>query len=407
MKISDVIINENEMNNDILLFLKNNKKNLNLDVLKFCFENNIFLYRGYEEPKEKYFCAFPRKTRKPRDTLLIIQKIIDSIYKENDIGAMRGNSFFTTVDKSFAEEYGDVYVVFPYKNFYYSYNKNPKIKDLYWDFIINEKMFISFIVKKVIPNYVKNFFYKKEEIYKIFYNLDILNNLNLRSNFYKLIYILVEEILNIIEGDDSDKKIKFPNNKIRDAIVILFDLDNNFKKFEVFDKKFMIESVIKLIYFSFFPNKFNLDKNLDELIKKTGNKSLTSGKIEEIKNKILNIMEIEFNYFRNENMISILKNKMYYIKEYEKGSVYGSDINPEIYDFYKNIFANEKSINYIKKVILNNIVFGKAPNDTQLFLNIMKQKRSNEILINGGCCFVHSDLLNDKFDQIEEILLKK
>jgi hypothetical protein len=413
MKIKDIIISESEydVEKKLLSFLEKNKTSLNKDVIDHCFKKDIYLFRGIKT-NEPYFSAFPRKDRKPKDTPIIIQSILNEIYEKNSIKATRGNSFFTTTSSSVASDYGEVYVVFPYKNFHFSYGKSEKMKDLFFDFISNKNYLPKFITKNIIPKYIKN---NSDKIYQILKNLGLFAKPDsVRSLFYKYIESPVKHMMEVILSRE-DKEIYITPEQLIESVKLLLDIPEVGDK-NIHDRKFMINCLTR--FFSFiFTNQKKLFDNIKKIIQKYINEKneISSSEIER---EIYETFNILIDYIKNEMLIHLVDDHIDQLRPYEKSyekNINTKDddegyfknvlVNKDSYNFYSKLLSDDEVKKYLEKQIIKNIIYGSVPDDINLFLGLLKKQNENELLINGQCCFINYEIFEGSFYEIKKLLL--
>lgn len=88
------------------------------------------LMRGIES-KADIFVGRSWANRKPTHSKALYQELYDRVLKKNGFKALRSNSIFTTGRYDHAEEYGDVFIIFPKNGFAYHWNK--EVPDLVLD----------------------------------------------------------------------------------------------------------------------------------------------------------------------------------------------------------------------------------------------------------------------------------
>ena len=104
-----------------------------------------FLYRGETRDLGEYSMGHSRENRRPRDTDIKVQQVVDQLLSRQGFKALRGNSIFTISDIKQAYGYDLVYVIFPLNGFDYTwshkfadweikeyelYGKNPILQQL-------------------------------------------------------------------------------------------------------------------------------------------------------------------------------------------------------------------------------------------------------------------------------------
>jgi len=153
-----------------------------------------FLYSGRKSSKD-FDIKTIRKNRKPQNTSLDIHNIVDDwFYREFGVRA-RSNAMFGTFNRSMAEIYGNLFIVFPIGK--YVMLSSDKVRDLYlklgtelvdytiWaDFKVNEE------VKATIINFLEKSNYKKN-----------IYNLNEQMVICKKYYMIHGNYNHILKGD--------------------------------------------------------------------------------------------------------------------------------------------------------------------------------------------------------------
>lgn len=156
-----------------------------------------------------------RKNRKPKDTPIAWQKVIDEVFKKHNL-PLRSQSIFVTNSMSVASEYGEVYDIFPIGNYRVSYN--TKYPDLWADFLypkrhfFDEKLsnknernsFKKLIEKEIVP------YQKITSVKKIIENaIEGVEIMIECSSYYGLLDDYLEDELPPLESKkDWDKMIK-------------------------------------------------------------------------------------------------------------------------------------------------------------------------------------------------------
>lgn len=136
------LLENNEEQDDFEQFLADVKNNCDKEILKFLFEKPLFRgssnypvsfyepYNSKEFGREKYPVG-----RIPKDNPFFIDELMNDFLKKQGFEARRDNSIFVTSDMKFAGKFAtsefDLYVIFPEKNF--SFTWNPYINDFYYD----------------------------------------------------------------------------------------------------------------------------------------------------------------------------------------------------------------------------------------------------------------------------------
>jgi hypothetical protein len=87
------------------------------------------LYRGVSGCMDEYFIARPRTDRRPLTTPLQVHDSFVAWLDRNGFVANRQNSLFTTSDIRSTEKYGNVYAIFPFDGFDFTWS--PACRDLF------------------------------------------------------------------------------------------------------------------------------------------------------------------------------------------------------------------------------------------------------------------------------------
>mgnify|MGYP001072886581 CR=1 FL=1 len=369
---------EIKLSNDNLIEISNIIKNdVDKDLIDSIFVVKSFLYRGIKYPPQKnYFISEPRENRKPVDTPVVFDKIINDIMDKNGIQARRNNSFFITKKHGTAENYGHVHLVFPLNDFYYYSNKN--IADLY---LILKDRFSDFIKEKRIDEFPKEiieYVFNKngEDLKKIFYDR-IFNPLKRYFNIVIISSVDREDI-----KDDVQRKIFNIYKESKNLDRTVFDILNELL-FEIENKKYEEMSL------SFIKDILNLFKKYS-LKKISKNIIFTNNYISDlIKNASAMIPE--------DMMFSILKS----MKEMGTNE-YDSNLEKIYIDFFKN----NNFIKKIEDIILNDAMYGKFSENKKEFIDLINSHYGNEILIRGKCLFLNSNILIEEklFDKLKNLV---
>ena len=93
------------------------------------------MYRGIRNPQSNILLGKSWDKRKPMDTPIVNQNMLDKKLKDAGFSALRSNSIFCTSDISFAGNYsyGYIYVIFQVDGF--SYMWSSYIHDFYYQFV--------------------------------------------------------------------------------------------------------------------------------------------------------------------------------------------------------------------------------------------------------------------------------
>jgi hypothetical protein len=126
------------------------------EFLKMLGSSDTFLYRGIKGALEKNipvaFWDYTKPRKKPMDTPVEIQTVVDTVLKSAGFTALRGNSLYCTSSFSFAEIYGkdNVYYIFPKNGFTFTWSE--KYKDFYEEFVSQYPGLDSFLTgEKGVP----------------------------------------------------------------------------------------------------------------------------------------------------------------------------------------------------------------------------------------------------------------
>lgn len=84
--------------------------------------SELVLFRGVIA-KSSAFIGRSKENRKPKDSNKIVQELYDQMLTKMGIKALRSNSIFTTADYNHANQYGEVYIIFPINGFNFCYTK--------------------------------------------------------------------------------------------------------------------------------------------------------------------------------------------------------------------------------------------------------------------------------------------
>jgi hypothetical protein len=87
------------------------------------------LYRGYKDDFSDHVVKTRRKNRKPTNTPVEVQNILDKYFLRYHGWKVRSEGIFATSNYFDAKFYGSAYIFFPIGN--YSYIWSPEIKDMY------------------------------------------------------------------------------------------------------------------------------------------------------------------------------------------------------------------------------------------------------------------------------------
>lgn len=112
---------------EIEIYFSEIKKNCK-QICNIYANSGKFLYSG-KKSSDDFIVLNEISNRKPKDTSNEIQNLFDEILTELGFVARRSNSLFTTGNQAEAKRYGNIYIVFPYDDFHFTWS--PKVRDLY------------------------------------------------------------------------------------------------------------------------------------------------------------------------------------------------------------------------------------------------------------------------------------
>ena len=371
------IIKENDNLNDFSEFLIKNEKYLNKPLLEYMFNENIFLYRGtYTSGDRDFFIVKPKTDRQPRDTPNFLHNFINSILEDAGANANRSNSFFTTTKKNIARRYGNVYYVFPLKNFSFSYIEN--IEDFYFELIDTIRNDIKDFFEKngYYPSFIKGILRKKIFSYISDSNISHFKHKFENNPEYDIfpenydIYKFIEDSFSI---DESYKKqyrneSEYKNYLIKKILTNLMDI--------IVDPDYYVNNMINRVYRN-SGMKIN-EKNIKKLLTTISNEIIKENLVilpRDLINDIKQTQAIEF------------KNKKFVVKnEYAHDEIYT--------DFVE--YLNVELMKKIKTKIKENIVFENNVIDISeklidFFEKERKEDSNPEILINGYCLLLDTN----------------
>lgn len=93
--------------------------------------SRLVLYRGIGQPKRRVDVGFvgnPPAARPTKSSSSYMQKYIDKALSERGFKSFRGNSIFCTARSGFAQEFGSLYLIFPFDD--YSFMWSPTHDDI-------------------------------------------------------------------------------------------------------------------------------------------------------------------------------------------------------------------------------------------------------------------------------------
>jgi hypothetical protein len=382
--------------------LKIIKEKIDKNLVRFFNDNSVFLYRGYSSGRSKIFCSFPRTNRQPTDSPFSLQFFIDNILEKKNIKALRRNSFFTTINYKVAEKYGIPYVVFPVGNF--SFYCNLKLDDVYENFMEDDLYLKNLVDKLSFKNFMSlkyNYMDERRMQYHCREFLDFIRHLIIKK---------VKEN----EETNEETEIKTLSKKLGYEFYVIMTKeflwsvfrvpDIILSKVESYDDKDLFNYIsYKMITMKPENIKFTYrdtyyGKIFKNLFKKDSDTELK---------KIQKTFESFSSIFRN-----MSKNSLFDLLTDDPMNMKKSNKDYErLYSLYNNIFLkNKKLTSYIEDLLTGekNAVYGNYPEDEQKFKYVLKylnnMKKGNEILINGECCYIHSEIIKEKDNYKKEII---
>lgn len=275
-------------------------------VVDFLFENH--LYRA--QKADMYWgpdfgiSAYPKK-RKPVDTPAIIQEIVDDYLRKRGFEALRSNSIFCTgkvstaskylkTSKSDEEDQNYIMVIFPQKDFHFTWN--PKIEDFYLEGFKEDHVDIfDFNYEELLKTHegyeeLKFMFedryeegnYQEDLLKEILNNIEKKNfgkavdsiekYMNLLKKDYPNDYFYIEyDLLNRITLDFSSEKIK-EIVKIDENSIMKYYTNKNFEQAVKSGNEIMITNKLYFYFRNnfFYANSYMIKEKLDEKFKKLG-----------------------------------------------------------------------------------------------------------------------------------------
>lgn len=127
-------------------------KNKCSDFLKIATNTNCLLFRGMDIRDIKIFIGEPHKNRNPLSNRIDFQNAFDKALTACNFTALRKNSIFCSNSIQTAECYGNVYAIFPFNGFDFTWS--PKIEDAYSDIDEPLDLFIKELAKN--PDLIKS-----------------------------------------------------------------------------------------------------------------------------------------------------------------------------------------------------------------------------------------------------------
>lgn len=80
------------------------------------------LYHGQEHETNDFHIGYSKNNRKPKDTSKNIQLAVDKLLSYTNFKALRSNSIFCSPVRGKANNYGDVFIIFPVDGFNYTWS---------------------------------------------------------------------------------------------------------------------------------------------------------------------------------------------------------------------------------------------------------------------------------------------
>lgn len=99
------------------------------DILDLYRSNGRVFYRGTKSPSyDSYaFVSQSRQDRRPKDSGRNTTTYFDNVLSSAGFTALRSNSIFVTSKIGLADDYGDVFMVFPFNGFTYTYTNRKDV----------------------------------------------------------------------------------------------------------------------------------------------------------------------------------------------------------------------------------------------------------------------------------------
>lgn len=264
MKYAEIIKEENEKDifqtNEWKKFITLMAKNTNPEIVNFLFENPLF--RAFS-PSMEWGILFGVKPiikeRKPRDTPLLLQNMIDEYLKKKGFTALRSNSIFATRNFSLAYIFtkdDNMFIIFPPKKFYFTWN--PYISDFYL-----ESLFDNALLQ----------YSKKFDLFQL--NLEkIFQNPKLKSLASEITGIYIK-VLSKNHLDYEEKKLILSLEKENKHEEIMKEIQTKLKKDNNVYNDFMLE-VLKFLMKNYSLHDFQKILSINEkseIAKKFDNKN--------------------------------------------------------------------------------------------------------------------------------------
>lgn len=216
------------------LFMEQMVRKTDPKLVNFLFTHP--LYRAMK-PNPKWLMEFGIKkiikNRIPKNNTKVFQNLIDDYLRKNNFIALRSNSIFVTGSKEFATRIlevtdslaHDIYVIFPVKNFHFTWNR--KIKDFY------------------IPD-IESMISNKQNVYDIFlFNYQTL--IKDKKALLVLIKFIIEKFSSELSKEDLDLIVSSVKSNNKENLIEIL------KKYE--KEKFYNISIFMLM--DYFIDKSN------------------------------------------------------------------------------------------------------------------------------------------------------
>jgi hypothetical protein len=137
------------------------------EFLSVAKDTGLFLYRGLDTMSSSVFVGRPREGREPKGQSKDQYNLLNQIFELAGIQATRANSISCTSDRTFTEEFGKTYYIFPVNGF--SYTWSSRVSDIGSDntlakvlrAIIRDEPEID---KYFADNFVKEFDFKDDRL---------------------------------------------------------------------------------------------------------------------------------------------------------------------------------------------------------------------------------------------------
>lgn len=122
------------------------------------------LFRGLHINTPKVIWGDTPKDRRPRNTPWHVQTMLDNLLRKAGFKALRSNSIFCSGSEYMAQDYGDMFMVFPFNGFNFTWS--PNVADLFEDFNDQDLRKIKTMIQKngdAAQWFVKNFNFLNNE----------------------------------------------------------------------------------------------------------------------------------------------------------------------------------------------------------------------------------------------------